>query len=115
MSAISDPGGGFIDQTPSVDSTRAVLSVLGVNKVGIVAGVATLLARHMVNILDIRQTLLGDLFSMVMVVDLADSTASMPVLKAHLDDLEDEFGVKIYLQHEAIFRYMHRVNRDERL
>ena len=91
------------------DSTRAVVSVLGVDRVGIVAGVAGLLAETRVNILDIRQTLLGDVFSMVMVVDLAAATASLGVLQARLNTLGDELGVQIYLQHEAIFRYMHRV------
>ncbi len=98
-SPLVDPGDRF----------RAVVSVLGVDRVGIVAAVSTLLAEHGVNILDIRQTLLNDLFSMIMVVGFSEDSASLSEVQERLGEIADSLGVKAYLQHEAVFRRMHRV------
>jgi ACT domain-containing protein len=86
-----------------------VITVLGQDKVGIVAGIAGCLAQHGANIIDISQTVLQDLFSMIMLVSMDTDERSLPALKAALDEKGRELEVKVMLQHEDVFRYMHRV------
>ncbi len=91
------------------DRQKAVITVLGSDRVGIVAKVTTILAEHNANIIDITQTLLDDLFSMIMMVEVDDLTTSFEELQKDLEDSGEELGVKIMLQHEKAFRYMHRI------
>ncbi|WP_027339446.1 ACT domain-containing protein [Halonatronum saccharophilum] len=88
---------------------RAVLTVLGSDKVGIVAKVTALLAKHNANILDISQTLLEDLFSMIMLIDIEDLSLDFETLNKELEELSKELEVQIKLQNEEVFRYMHRI------
>jgi ACT domain-containing protein len=88
---------------------QVVVSVLGVDKVGIVAKITGLLARSNANIVDISQTIMGDLFTMIMLVDLADTTLELEVLRKRLEALGKKIGVQIIVQHEKVFRYMHRI------
>ncbi len=88
---------------------RAVVTVLGGDKVGIVAEVTDLLAKHNANIADISQTLLEDLFAMMMLVELDDADTDFEELNQKLETKGEELGVKIMLQHEKVFRYMHRI------
>lgn len=86
---------------------RAVITVTGVDHPGIVAAVTTELARLNANIEDISQTILQDFFTMIMIVDVSGITPSK-VQKA-LDKVADRQKVKIIMQHEDLFKYMHRV------
>ena len=86
---------------------RAVITVTGVDHPGIVAAVTTELAKLNVNIEDISQTILQDFFTMIMIVDVSEVKRS-EVQKA-LDRVADKQKVKIIMQHEDLFRYMHRV------
>lgn len=86
---------------------RAVITVTGVDHPGIVAAVTTELAKLNVNIEDISQTILQDFFTMIMLVDVRGVKRS-EVQKA-LDRVADKQKVKIIMQHEDLFRYMHRV------
>jgi len=88
---------------------RAIVTVLGYDKVGIIASVAGVLAGVNVNILDISQTVLQDFFSMIMIVDLSQCRVDFTTLRKMLEDKGEEMELKITLQHEDIFRYMHRV------
>lgn len=89
---------------------RVVVTVQGVDRVGIVARVTGVLADGQANLVDISQTVLrGDLFAMVAVADLAPQGASFEALKDRLDALANELGVQISIQREEIFRAMHRV------
>jgi len=92
-----------------VADTRAVLTVLGADRVGIVAGVAATLARHNVNIEDIRMALMGDLFTMIALVDLSPISGSFAELQDALDAQGEELGVQVLIQREAIFQSMHRI------
>jgi ACT domain-containing protein len=62
-----------------------------------------------VNIVDISQTLMGDLFTMIMLVDLAGADLGLDALSRRLDALSKRVGVRITVQHERIFRFMHRI------
>jgi len=89
--------------------TPAVVSVLGEDQVGIVAGVATALAEAQANIEDIRQTIIGGIFSMTMLVTVREEAVAFDELQRRLARTAEEIGVQITLQREDVFRYMHRI------
>mgnify|MGYP001045079350 FL=1 len=89
--------------------TRAILSVLGADRVGIVAAVTAVLAECGVNIEDIRQTILSGVFSMTMLVTVDEETYPFEDVQARLAEVADEIGQQITLQREDVFRFMHRV------
>lgn len=88
---------------------RVVVTVVGQDKIGIIAGVSGILAKHRVNILDISQTILQDFFTMIMIVDISQSAVSLQELQQLLKEQGQEIGVQIHAQHEDIFKYMHRI------
>lgn len=88
---------------------RAVVTVLGSDKVGIVAGVSNVLAENNVNIDDISQTILDDLFAMIMLVSFTELSSPMDVLQKRLEACGEQIDVRITIQHEDLFRFMHRI------
>ncbi len=88
---------------------RAVLTVVGKDKTGIIASVSTFLAERKVNILDISQTILSDYFAMIMLVDLKDSTVQLATLADQCAEFGRNIGMSIHVQHEEIFNAMHSV------
>ena len=93
------------DETTSTD--RAIISVLGADRSGIVAAVATLLAERDVNILDISQTILQGMFTMTMLVDLGG--ADFAAIHDGLEGLSKQLGVQITIQREDVFKFMYRL------
>lgn len=87
---------------------RAVVTVMGRDKTGIIARTSTLLADNEINILDITQTIIQDIFTMVMLVELGKDT-EIALISEKLDVLAEELGVEIRIQHEDIFNSMHRI------
>ena len=88
---------------------RAVCTVVGQDKPGIIAAVSTTLAERLVNILDISQTIMQGFFTMITLVDLSGMTISLDELRAELATIGTEIGVEINLQHEDVYTAMHRV------
>lgn len=88
---------------------KGIITVVGKDKVGIIAKVCTLLSEKNVNILDISQTIVQEYFNMMMVVKLSDESIELNLLIDLLDELGKEIGVDIKLQHESIFNTMHRI------
>ena len=88
---------------------KAVITVIGSDKVGIIARVATLLAENGVNILDISQTTMQDIFTMIMLTDISENKLKFTELVDALDDLGKQMGLSIRAQHEDIFNSMHRI------
>ncbi len=89
---------------------RVIVTVIGQDRVGIIAGVANALADNNANILDISQTTMRDeFFTMIMLVAIDSQTANLGQLKEILDKEGEKLGVKIEIQHEDIFKYMHRI------
>ena len=86
---------------------NAIVTVLGQDRVGIIAAVCNRLANYNVNILDISQTILQGAFTMVMAVDVSQSTASFGELGKGLNDLGAELGLSIRIQREEIYNAMH--------
>jgi ACT domain-containing protein len=89
--------------------TQAILTVLGEDRVGIVAAVSTALAEAHTNIEDIRQTILGHIFSMTMLVTVDEEHVSFEELQKRLTLVGQDLGMQITLQREDVFRYMHRI------
>jgi ACT domain-containing protein len=90
-------------------SQRVIVTVMGTDKIGIMAAVSTVLAERRVNILDVSQTILQGFFSMVMVADISLATVDLQTLQVLLADKGREIGMQINAQHEDVFRFMHRV------
>lgn len=88
---------------------RAVITVVGKDKRGIIAKISGLLYETNINILDISQTIMQDMFTMVTLVDISASTISFDQLVDRLNEIGDEVGVKIQIQHEDIFNSMHKI------
>jgi len=91
------------------NSKRAIITVLGADRVGIIAGVTTVLAKLGINILDISQTIMSNVFTMIMLVDLEKATKPIHEI---IDELESEgkkLNVEVRLRLEEIFKTMHRV------
>ena len=88
---------------------KAIVTVIGKDRVGITAAVCSLLAQHSINILDINQTILQDYFTMVMLVDTAACTASVAELSDILEQAGREQNLSIRIQREDIFNAMHRI------
>ena len=96
--------------TPTDQSTnRAIITVLGSDRSGIVAAVAGVLAGDDVNILDISQTILQGIFTMTMLVDVEGAKVEFSDLQSELDELSQTLGVQITMQREEVFRYMYRL------
>lgn len=87
---------------------RAIITVIGTDQVGIIAGVCTLLAHNRINILDINQTVMDTIFTMNMLVDLSKAPAFDEV-SAMLTEKGKELGVSVRIQREEIFQAMHRI------
>ena len=96
-------------QSTKVGDSRAVVTVLGADRVGIVAGITAVLAEHRVNIEDIRMALMSDLFTMIALLDLAQMDGSFTDLQSALESKGRDLGVQVLIQREAIFHAMHRV------
>lgn len=88
---------------------KAIITVVGRDRVGIIAAVSAMLAEVSVNILDISQTIMQDNFTMMMSVDLAKSSVSLKELKGRLNGLGERMGLVINIYNEELFNSMHRV------
>ncbi|MBR5381742.1 MAG: ACT domain-containing protein [Oscillospiraceae bacterium] len=88
---------------------KAIVTVIGKDRVGIIADVCSLLAQNGVNILDISQTVMREYFTMVMLVDTSGSSLAFSELASLLDQRGAEKNLSIRIQREDIFRAMHRI------
>ena len=88
---------------------RAVVTVTGKDKKGIIAKVSTFLSERGANIEDISQTIMGEYFAMIMIVDISAVEVELSSLAKECAELGKQIGMSIYLQHEDIFNAMHSV------
>lgn len=88
---------------------KAILTVVGQDKVGIVAAVSNKLADLSINILDISQTIMEKNFTMMMMLELSSATDDFITIKNQLTELGNEFGLTIHVQREDIFNTMHKL------
>ena len=90
-------------------SNKAVITVIGKDMVGILAKVTEICAKSGVNVLEVTQSILQDLFAMVMLVDMSGSSVDVAALSSEMDRLGDQMGLRIHVMHEDIFNAMHKV------
>lgn len=88
---------------------RAIITVIGKDKVGIVAGITTELTKHNINIIDINQTIMEEFFTMVLMIDLSKAKESFDEIKKALVLEGKSLGVDVKIQREEIFNSMHTV------
>lgn len=86
-----------------------IVTVTGVDKVGIIARLANTMAKVNINIVDVNQKIMEDYFVMTMAIDMAKSDIDVVKLKKQLDKIAVQMSLKITVQDENIFKAMHRV------
>ena len=88
---------------------KAIVTVVGLDRVGIIGEVCTTLAALQVNIVDISQTVMQNYFTMIMMVDTSTSNKTLDEINDVLSRKEQEMGLSIRIQREDIFQAMHRI------
>ncbi len=88
---------------------KSVITVIGKDSVGITAKVSALCAENNVNIIDITQKVLGDLFAMIMLVDISNISRDFNDFVDLMNNLGEKEGLKIHTMHEDIFNSMHKI------
>ncbi len=88
---------------------KAIITVIGKDKAGIIAKVSGVLADNKINIEDINQTIVQGNFTMFMLVDFSNAKISLKELHSVLVKVGEEIGVSIHVQHQDIFEAMHNV------
>lgn len=88
---------------------KAVVTVVGRDKTGIIADISGALKSLNINIVDISQTVMQDFFTMIMMVDIEKATKEIDAVQKELSALGKELGMEIVIRHEDIFNAMHRI------
>ena len=101
--------GGLYDEIDKSDSTHIIVAAFGKNRPGVVASITKILAELNCSIEDISQTIMQDFFSMIMIVNMKDCTMDFAALREKIQATETTLGMKVYVMHEDIFKYMHRI------
>lgn len=88
---------------------KAVITVIGKDAVGILAKVSAICAENNANVIEVTQSVLQDMFAMIMLVDITNINNDFVALQDKLTALGDSLGLKIHTMHEDIFNTMHRI------
>ncbi len=88
---------------------RVVITVLGANKPGILAGITQIVAQANVNVDDVSQKIMQDLFALMMVTDFTNANCRFDEFQARMQKAGEDLKVKIIVQHEDVFKFMHRL------
>ena len=88
---------------------KAIVTVVGQDRVGIIAGICTALAEFNVNVLDISQTVMQGYFTMMMAVEVSGCSVPLAELATRMETTGKEMGLSIRVQREDIFQAMHRI------
>lgn len=95
--------------TTAASTGQIILTSFGLNKPGVIAAITTALGKANCDISDLSQKLMGDFFTMILIVDTSNSGLSLNDIQNEMKKISDEMNIKIMLQHEEIFRSMHRI------
>jgi len=95
--------------TTAASTGQVILTSFGLNKPGVIAAITNALSKSNCDISDLSQKLMGDFFTMIMIVDTSNSELSLNDIQNEMKKISDEMNIKIMLQHEEIFRSMHRI------
>lgn len=91
------------------DSGRVILTSFGLNRPGVVSNITTALSEFDIDILDISQKIMQEFFTMIMMIDISSSKYTLKDVQDKMNELSTKMNVKIFIQHEDVFRYMHRI------
>jgi len=91
------------------EKERIVITVMGQDRVGIVAGISNVLAENKVNIIDLTSTKMHGLFVMIVLAEVEEKKITVGELQEKLKKKGDELGIQVVAQDETVFRYMHRI------
>lgn len=96
-------------KTSDTNSGRVILTSFGVNHPGIIFNITKLLSQFECDIRDLSQKILDEFYTMIMIIDISNSPKELKEIQEELNKIASEMKIKIYLQHEDLFRYMHRI------
>ena len=88
---------------------KAVVTVIGKDMVGLMAKVSGVCAQHNANVTEVTQSVLSDLFAMIMLIDITDLKSDLGALSDDMEKHAQELGLQIHVMHEDIFNSMHRI------
>lgn len=88
---------------------RAVITVVGKDTVGILSGVSGICAKSHINITEVSQSIMEDMFCMIMMADISSSTVDFNTFSDELSKFGDDNNLSIHVMHEDIFNSMHRI------
>lgn len=88
---------------------RAILTSFGMNRPGVVANITKCLSDSGCDILDISQKIMQEFYTMIMLIDITNSSNNFREIQDSLSGVAEELKIKIFLQHEDVFNYMHRI------
>ena len=88
---------------------RVVITVLGANKPGILAGITRIVSDANVNVEDVSQKIMQDLFALMMVTDFSQANCRFDEFQTRMQKASEDLKVKIFVQHEDVFKFMHRL------
>lgn len=88
---------------------KAIVTVVGKDRVGIIAAVCNQLAQYNINVLDISQTVMQDYFTMMMVVDVSAANQPLAQISLQMEEMGKQSNLSVRVQREDIFQAMHRV------
>ncbi len=88
---------------------KIILTSFGINHPGIISGITQRLSESGIDIKDLSQKILDKFYTMIMIIDISNSPKDLKELQEDMAKCSEELQVKIYLQHEDVFRYMHRI------
>ena len=88
---------------------KAVVTVIGLDSVGILARVSSVCAEHNANVIDVTQSVMQKLFTMIMLIDISDLSSDFAALQLSFNALGEEIGMKIHIMHEDVFNSMHHI------
>ena len=90
-------------------SGRVILTAFGCNNPGIVSSITASLSKANCDILDISQKIMQEFFTMIMLIDITNSPKDLKDIQNEMNKISADLGIKIFIQHEDVFRYMHRI------
>ena len=101
--------GSYSNNISSGTSNRVILTSFGVNTTGIVSAITKVLSDSKCDLLDISQKIMQEFFTLIMIIDISNMDKDLKELQDVMNNLASLLKIKIYLQHEDVFRFMHRI------
>jgi len=93
----------------SVSTDRVIVTAFGKNKIGILGGITSTLARTNCDVIDLSQKILKEFFTIMLLIDISNSNLDFEGVKQELVSTGEKFDLKVVVQHEEIFKSMHRI------